>query len=169
MVSFLKLLLSAAVATAAPSSRSLERRNQSWDTWCGAIVMNPPGQIHTVEASWVVPTVSKPAGGYDQTDYVEYHWVGIDGSGSCQTGILQAGTSGDVSIIVRGARINANPWGKRSRMVRSQPNSGGSSGPTGRSSSATSLVRSPLQIILLIILTQHSESRPGGLRQGHRQ
>lgn len=102
MLATLPLLLSAALAVALPtaptsSPRSLGPRAETWDTWCGAVQQYPGGKVQSAEASWVVPNISVPAGGNYQTDYWVYHWVGIDGSYGCQTGILQAGTSVDVS------------------------------------------------------------------------
>lgn len=172
MVSFLQLLVSAAAAAALPSQslRSpLVRRTESWDTWCGAIQSSPPGQVQSAEASWVVPTVSAPAGGSNQVDWVEYHWVGIDGTGPCTSGILQAGTSGDVSNAAEILTLytHAESLNNRSTTAKSQRNSGGSSGLMLPFSSTTCPV-CPCYLILISILTWHSEPWPGSIRQGHR-
>ncbi|CEJ81452.1 hypothetical protein VHEMI01574 [[Torrubiella] hemipterigena] len=111
MVALLPFLLSLGLTAALPNpastpARTLSRRNEAWDTWCGAVQYRPPGKVKSVEASWVVPNVYPPPGGSSQTDWVEYHWVGIDGAGDCQTGILQAGTSGDI----QNGYVNTQFW-----------------------------------------------------------
>ncbi|KAK3181805.1 hypothetical protein K4F52_006872 [Lecanicillium sp. MT-2017a] len=79
-----------------PHPSSLHRRQESWETWCGAVRYVPDGgQIKSVEGSWTVPSISAPSDGASDEDYWVYHWVGIDGSYGCNT-ILQAGTSLDI-------------------------------------------------------------------------
>ncbi|WPG99134.1 peptidase a4 family domain-containing protein [Acrodontium crateriforme] len=54
--------------------------------WCGAVTSVP--DVRTVEATWVVPTASSPAG---STTYWNYQWIGIDGVNDCGV-LLQGGT-----------------------------------------------------------------------------
>ncbi|KHN97924.1 Concanavalin A-like lectin/glucanase [Metarhizium album ARSEF 1941] len=64
------------------------KRSASYN-WCGPV--NFGSGITSVEATWAVPKVSLPRGGWPSHDYHFYQWVGLDGTKGCGA-LLQGGT-----------------------------------------------------------------------------
>lgn len=72
------------------------KRDQTFNNWCGASNIDPPGgAFNEVEGSWTVPNISLRQGqtDYDQPSLVQ--WVGIDGDG-CNSGLIQGGSGSQV-------------------------------------------------------------------------
>lgn len=90
-----------AVAVDGTSVSMLSRRDYNSNNWCGMVTN---AAVNTVEATWTVPTVQAP-GGSSQDEYEAYQWVGIDGSTSDCSTLLQAGTGQYVSIYRYGHAV----------------------------------------------------------------
>jgi hypothetical protein len=95
-------------STSRPSQRTnspAKSRNRGTSTeaaaytgnWCGFVSYNPPsGAWKSVFGSWYVPQVALRPGQSATTGSSVAEWVGIDGAG-CNTGLIQAGTTSEVS------------------------------------------------------------------------
>jgi hypothetical protein len=73
---------------------NLDKRDLYYSSnWCGLANTNPPSGVwKNVWGGWVVPTVSLRSGQTDSQEPSIAQWVGIDGIGGCNGGLIQGGT-----------------------------------------------------------------------------
>ncbi|KAM3554725.1 hypothetical protein MY1884_005986 [Beauveria asiatica] len=72
-----------------------EKREQTFNNWCGAANLSPPGDGSwtRVSGAWTVPEISLRASQSDDDQPSLVQWIGIDGDG-CKSGALIQGGSG---------------------------------------------------------------------------
>ncbi|TQV93527.1 acid proteinase A [Cordyceps javanica] len=74
-----------------------EKRTQTFSNWCGAANLDPPGGAwNRVSGAWTVPEISLRSGQSSDEQPSLVQWIGIDGDGCQQGGLIQGGSGSQI-------------------------------------------------------------------------